>query len=153
MPMGAVAAEFTTIWREGTMDENKVTDSLRDISRAMNGEARFCGPATLERCMSNVLDGPGVDWLLDTAQALGLSNAEQVRQNAPAYRELLCSQAGKQGLKTYVAQHREEIERLRRLMVALGKAGGGRRQPLKFSCEESADAGQVYGVLTQNWRE
>ena len=132
------------------MEEKELADCLKEVFMLVNAEARLAGPATLERCMDSVCDGPGVGWLLATAQAWNLADAEEVRRSIGAFQEVLRSNAGRQELKKELAQRRRWIEGWRRQIVAHIRAWQTGRPSLGFQCQGSVDAGEVYSILTGN---
>jgi len=131
------------------MEDRELTDCLREVFVALNEEARLAGPATLERCLYLISEESGVGWLLDTAQALRLSDVEQVRRHAGTFRDLVRSEAGRAGLRAEVARRQPELQRWRRQMVAHMRAWGASPGAMAFQCQkEAADAGEVYGMLS-----
>ena len=132
------------------MDDKELADALREIFTAVNEEARLAGPATLQRCMDSVFDGPGVDWLLSSAEAWKLVDMGKLRQDAGPCRDLLRSETGKAELKRQLTQRWQEIEKWRRQIVAHTRVWQTKRTPLEFECQGSVDAGEVYSILTQN---
>jgi len=129
------------------VEEKELADSLREIFTAVNQEIRMAGPATLERCLDRVFDGPGVDWLLNTAKAWNLADVDKLCQNARAYRDLLCSESGKEGLKAEMARKQEEVKQWRRQMVTCIRSCQGVKMPVEFESQGTVDANEIYGML------
>lgn len=135
------------------MEDKELEECLRELFAAVNEEARLAGGATLERCMDTVLNGPGLGWLLDTAQAWKLADADEVRQHAAAFRDALSTEAGKAELRRHVAQRRGEVEKWRRQIVAHIRAWQAGKNAMDFRCQGSVDAKGIYGMLAQSSRK
>jgi hypothetical protein len=131
------------------MDREELTQCLREVMTVINGEARLASPATVERCLERISAGPGMDWLVDTAHAWGLTDADQVRQNAQAYRDILRGEQGQEELKQYLGERRAEVERWRRWMVRMVQLFSPGSPRVELQCGELPDNGGIYRLLTQ----
>jgi hypothetical protein len=131
------------------MDREGLTQCLGEVMMAINGEARLASPATVERCLERISEGPGMDWLVDTAHAWGLTDADEVRQHALAYRDILRTEQGQEELKQYLAARRAQVENLRRWMVRVIRLFSPGSPGVEFQCGELPDNGGIYGLLSQ----
>ncbi|MDP2953160.1 MAG: hypothetical protein Q8O76_07585, partial [Chloroflexota bacterium] len=124
-------------------------EGLRLIMRLLNEDARLATPTMLERCMANVLDGPGADWLLDAAQAWGLADAEEVQRNVAACQPLLDSEAGRKAIVDELQRRRPELQAWRRKMVAHARVWEPGGTGMEFRAEALPESGDIYAMLTK----
>jgi hypothetical protein len=117
--------------------------------RLLNQEVRLATPTMLERCMANVLDGPGVDWLLEAAQAWGLTDAAEARRSVTDCQALLESEAGRKSIEEELRRRRPDLQEWRRKLVAHARVWEPGGRGMEFRAEALPESGDIYAMLTK----